>query len=141
MTDRPLESQTARLQLASLSETKYEFTVIRVCIFTDNLVAQFQMTPDQTIGQLMSYLEELIDSQQLNQKLYLFTAPPKMVLSSESTFKEASLVPAAFIHLGGTETQNVLRSDLVDKVNKYEDVLRYTAALRKIQKQMGTIDS
>ena len=137
-----MESQTTRHQLEKLSKTKYEFTVVRVCMAANHLVAQFQMSPDQTIGQLMDYLEELIDSNKLHKKkLYLFTAPPKNVLSPESTFKEAHLVPAAFIHLGGTESQSVLREDLVDKVNNYEDVFRYTSALRKIQKPIESVDS
>lgn len=135
-TNRPLETREQRQKQETQNKTKYDFTVIRVYLTNDNMFVQLQMTPDQTIRQLFEHLWELIDPNKATlDELYLFTVPPKTVIPVDSTFEAAGLVPAAFLLLGG-DSNAILNEDVRKLVSNFDDVARYTAALRKLQKHM-----
>jgi type I site-specific restriction endonuclease len=134
--NRPFENREMREAHESSNRSNYDFSVIRVNFPNDNLVVQMQMPPDQTIDQLLRHIKELVDDQKTDlNKLYLFTVPPKTVLSLERTIQESGLIPAAFIHIGGSSS-SLLKEDLMHQVSNYEDVHRYTSALRELQKHL-----
>lgn len=121
-----METQKLREQRLSKGGKKYGFTIIRLSFPFDHLILQTTFGPSDTIEELFKLAKEFVNVDDF----YLYTAPPKKVLDTKSTFLKERLCPAALIQFGGHQNA-VLRDDYRRQVSSFVNVVSYTSYLRE----------
>ncbi|XP_050295468.1 tether containing UBX domain for GLUT4 isoform X2 [Anthonomus grandis grandis] len=87
--------EESKKQLRQLN--KYKRAIIRVQ-FPDRTVIQGTFKPTETVGDIVNFIRTYLDDESLD--FYLYTAPPKSVLSNDSRLIEVGCVPGALIYFG-----------------------------------------
>ncbi|CAF3432372.1 unnamed protein product [Rotaria socialis] len=99
--DNALETRSMRERNQSLRVSSYEYIAIRLVIHS-NVVLQGLFHPEEPILHLMEFARTNLTCPQLEQNdFYLYTSPPRVVLSDvKKPLSAYDLVPAAFVYIG-----------------------------------------
>ncbi|CAF2173236.1 unnamed protein product [Rotaria magnacalcarata] len=99
--DNALETRSMRERNQSLRVSSYEYIAIRLVIHS-NIVLQGLFHPEEPILHLMEFARTNLTCPQLEQNdFYLYTSPPRVVLSDvKKPLSAYDLVPAAFVYIG-----------------------------------------
>ncbi|XP_006814773.1 tether containing UBX domain for GLUT4-like [Saccoglossus kowalevskii] len=96
--EQPLMTRTLKETQAIKLMEKYPKVAIRVH-FPDRLVLQGLFRPQEPVKSVMEFVKDNLDDKDM--KFYLYTTPPKYVLTKENqSLLEAKLVPAANVYFG-----------------------------------------
>ncbi|GJQ70818.1 hypothetical protein Trydic_g745 [Trypoxylus dichotomus] len=125
---RDLEESKKQLQQLNT----YTKTIIRVQ-FPDRTVLQGTFSTVDEVRTVVNFVREYLENQDLN--FYLYTTPPKQILSEDSRLIEVGCVPGALLHFGTYvpigETKTFLRKDLMDKFTTSSTASMAAAKLRE----------
>lgn len=108
------ELEASKQVLNNLS--RYKKSVIRI-YFPDQLVLQGTFAPHETVGSVAQFVRGFLCDPELH--FYLFTAPPKQVLSDDLHIVEAGLIPSAVIHFGSEKPAgdgSYLKPDIMNRL-------------------------
>ncbi|XP_046995086.1 tether containing UBX domain for GLUT4 [Schistocerca americana] len=95
---------------------RYKKSVIRI-YFPDQLVLQGTFAPHETVSTVAQFVRGFLCDPEL--QFYLFTAPPKQVLSDDLHLVEAGLIPSAVIHFGSEKPAgdgSYLKPDIMNRL-------------------------
>ncbi|XP_012942287.1 tether containing UBX domain for GLUT4 [Aplysia californica] len=111
MEEQPLMTQSLRNAQAEAAFDHYDRVVIRIQ-FPDRLVLQAFFRPRENVSALHAIVKEYL--QDKTDKFYLYTSPPKTVLSGMATSLAVNhLAPAALVYFGcNTQREHYLREDV-----------------------------
>lgn len=84
-----------------MERQKYAHTIIRLVLPYDRLVLQALFKPNATVEDILTVLRKYTHPQ--TDSLYLFTAPPKTVLSNQCTLFDLNLVPSGLVYCGSCQ--------------------------------------
>lgn len=128
MDNRPLE--TSALRDKKQNQTRYSKTVLRICFPADGLVIQATFLPNDSIETVTNFVRKYIRDR--NKTFYLYTTPPKQILSPEDILVRKQLVPAAIIHFGQSDANDpVLVPQLKSQTTSFYAIAAATAELRR----------
>jgi tether containing UBX domain for GLUT4 len=128
MDSRPLE--TSALREKKQNQTRYSKTVLRICFPSDGLVIQATFLPNDSIETVMNFIRKYIRDQK--KEFYLYTTPPKQVLTPADILVQKHLVPAANIHFGHSDANDpVLVPQLKSQTTSFYAIAAATAELRR----------
>ncbi|CAF2779731.1 unnamed protein product, partial [Rotaria sp. Silwood2] len=99
--DIPLETRTMRDRIQSVRATTYEYIAIRLVINSNN-VLQGLFYPEEPLSNLIEFARtNLICSQIEKSDFYLYTSPPRVVLSDlKKSLSAYDLAPASYVYIG-----------------------------------------
>ncbi|PVD37642.1 hypothetical protein C0Q70_00239 [Pomacea canaliculata] len=123
LTDRPLMTESMRQTEMEQRYQHYHSVVLRVQ-FTDGLVLQGCFRPRETVFALYKFVKENLEDP--NHEFYLYTSPPKRILSDMAlSLVEADLAPATVVYFGSSQSQDhwlsePVRSGIVPKLHADE---------------------
>lgn len=90
----------AKRELEALERQRvFKRTTIRVHL-PDQTIVQAYFAPRETLGDVMSVVQSVLQEKYRNLPFYLFNAPPKVILKPEVQLRSARMVPAAMVYLG-----------------------------------------
>ncbi|XP_017778494.1 PREDICTED: tether containing UBX domain for GLUT4 [Nicrophorus vespilloides] len=112
MTSAMRELEESKKQLRQLNH--YKRAIIRIQ-FPSHHVLQGIFTPIETIEDVMNFVKDYLEDTALD--FYLFTTPPKEVLTKSSRLIEINCVPGALLHFGSdVKRDTYIKSDLLTKL-------------------------
>ncbi|CAG5129046.1 unnamed protein product, partial [Candidula unifasciata] len=127
MEDQPLMTKSMRQAQAEAFFDQYERIVIRVQ-FPERLTLQGLFRPREPVSALYAFVKEHLSDP--NETFYLYTAPPKQVLTDKTVSLAAShLAPAALVYCG-SESQ---KDHLLSKSSRSNICKRLTAEVQVSQ--------
>ena len=130
MDDRPLE--TAALREKKAAQSHYSKTVLRICFPADGLVIQATFLPTDSVATVSNFVRNYLKEPKNQTKFYLYTTPPKQILSPQDTLIKKQLVPAALVHVGQAGgNEPVLLPRLRSQVTSFYAIAAATAKLRR----------
>ncbi|KAI4471109.1 tether containing ubx domain for glut4 [Holotrichia oblita] len=128
LTSNLRQLEESKKQLRHLNT--YTKTIIRVQ-FPDRTVLQGTFSTVDEIRTVINFVREYLENRDLD--FYLYTTPPKQILSEESRLVEIGCVPGALLHFGTistNDTKTFLRKDLMDKFTTSSTASMAAAKLR-----------
>ncbi|UJR14786.1 hypothetical protein I4U23_001774 [Adineta vaga] len=99
--DNPLETRSMRERAQSARINAYENIAIRFVV-NSNIILQGLFYPNETVANLLEFVRTNLICPQLTQSdFYLYTSPPRVVLSDlTKSLSTYDLIPAAYVYLG-----------------------------------------
>lgn len=142
-TNQPLETKRLRemreAKEAEKLRAKYKKCLLRINFPNERLVLQATFDIDETIAAAIDFVRQYLIDPELG--FYLFTAPPKEVLSPGDTFASKRLVPAALVQFGQLGTGPVLKPEVAEKVTTYRAITEATKKIRGLKDIASSLDS
>ncbi|CAF1240748.1 unnamed protein product [Adineta steineri] len=107
--DNPLETRLMRERAQSARAVAYKHIVIRFVI-NSNCVLQGLFYPDEPVSNLLEFARTNLICSQLKQlDFYLYTSPPRVVLSDlKKQLSAYDLIPAAYVYLGHSKVSPLI---------------------------------
>lgn len=99
-----METRKIKEEKEKQKQAKFEKTLLRIILPYDRVVFQAVFKPMDTIGTVLAVLTKYTK----HNKVYLFTTPPKTILSESTTLYQSNLVPNGSLYAGSTEHQEAL---------------------------------
>lgn len=128
MENRPLE--TAALREKRMTQSRYSKTVLRISFPADGLLIQATFAPADSVKTVINFVKNYL--REPGQEFYLYTTPPKQLLSPQDTLIQKQLVPAALIHFGQSDANKaVLKPQLRSQITSSYAIAMATANLRR----------
>lgn len=123
-----METRKIKEEKEKQKQAKFGKTLLRIVLPYDRLVFQAVFKPTDTIGTVLAVLTKYTK----HNKVYLFVAPPKAILSETATLYESNLVPNGSIYLGSTEHQEaLLKQEYTDKLTPSISATQFAFAQMK----------
>ncbi|CAF1280871.1 unnamed protein product [Adineta ricciae] len=99
--ENALETRSMRERAQSARANSYQHIAIRLVV-NSSLVLQGLFYPQETVASLLEFVQANLICPQLNQaEFYLYTSPPRVVLSNlTKSLSSYDLIPAAYVYLG-----------------------------------------
>lgn len=92
-----LETEKLREERLKRERAKYPKTILRVLFHADRLVLQGLFSPTDTVADVMTMVGKYINT---NNHFHLFTAPPRVTLSPDTSLFDLKLVPTGLVYFG-----------------------------------------
>ncbi|XP_058825136.1 tether containing UBX domain for GLUT4 [Topomyia yanbarensis] len=132
MTSELRQLEDSKRVLNNLS--RYKTTIIRVQ-FPDRYVLQGIFKPHESVSDVMTFVRDNLDDSTVD--FYLYTTPPKELLSTENTLVEAKCVPQVLLHFGCEKEHS---SGRFLKLHLYEQLSNATGATLVAARSRGRLD-
>ncbi|CAF1216947.1 unnamed protein product [Rotaria sordida] len=99
--DNPLETRTMRGRVQSARANTYEYIAIRLVI-NSNIILQGLFYPEEPLSNLIEFARTNLICPQIEQSdFYLYTSPPRVVLSDlKKPLFAYDLAPASYVYIG-----------------------------------------
>ncbi|CAF3737764.1 unnamed protein product [Rotaria sp. Silwood1] len=99
--DNPLETRTNRERIQSSRANNYQYIAIRLVINSNNIL-QGLFYPEESLSNLFEFARtNLISSQIEKSDFYLYTSPPRIILSDlKKSLSSYDLAPASYVYIG-----------------------------------------
>ncbi|RZC37472.1 tether containing UBX domain for GLUT4-like [Asbolus verrucosus] len=135
MTSAMRTLEESKKQLRQLN--KYKQSVIRVQ-FPDRTILQGTFKPIEMIKDVNDFVRNYLQDRTCN--FYLYTTPPKCILSEEDRLMEIGCVPGALLHLGAdpSSCKVHLKEELRDKFTTNSMASLAASKMRKEATRAGT---
>ncbi|XP_062540802.1 tether containing UBX domain for GLUT4 [Armigeres subalbatus] len=113
------------------SLARYKNTIIRIQ-FPDRYILQGIFKLHETVADVIAFI--ITNCEKQLPAIHLYTTPPKIILSPESTLVEAKCVPQAILHVGfegDVKPDKPLRADLYERLSNATGAAELAAQSRK----------